>query len=133
MEKFLLVLQGVPGSGKSTVALTLSQLTGAVICSADQYFYRLGLGEYKFERNRLGEAHSYCHDKAEACLKEGLSVIIDNTNILQKHAQVYFDLAKKSNATIGVIRCHGQFESVHGVPEETVNRMRDQMEDLSWE
>lgn len=126
----LYVLQGVPGSGKSTVAKHLQAATGAVICSTDDYFTGAD-GVYRFDPTKLGEAHQANQEKASRLLREGKSVIVDNTNILRKHCKPYVAEACACGASVVFVRCEGRFGSIHSVPPETVERMRNQMETLT--
>ena len=84
---------GASGSGKTTKAKELADQTGAVICSADSYFYRNG--PYEFDAKKLGVAHRLCYEMAESSLKVGKPVIIDNTNTNAKDRKVYIKLAEQ--------------------------------------
>ena len=53
--KQLILLRGLPGSGKSTFAKSL----GGIHIEADQYFMQDG--EYKFDASQLKHAHNYCY------------------------------------------------------------------------
>lgn len=128
--KTLYVLQGVPGSGKSTVARAMAHgLTNCVICSTDDFFYQDG--EYRFDPARLAENHAKNLSRAVSCMQNGFTVILDNTNIKRWHVQPYVEAARENGYSVVYIRVNGQFANIHGVPDHTVCRMRDEMEDLS--
>jgi len=127
----LTVLQGVPGSGKSTTARIISELTGAVICSTDDYFIENGV--YKFDESKLSEFHKKNFERACCLMLEGNSVIIDNTNILLRSCLKYCEFAMKLGFEVEFIRCTGNYQNVHGVSGEKVEKMRLQMEKLSIE
>src|SRR5271165_5244264 len=80
----IVILSGVSGSGKSTVAIELAlvaELSGkkSQICSADQYFETVN--GYKFDRTKLGDAHSFCFGSFLAAIQRGVEmIIVDNTN-----------------------------------------------------
>ncbi len=137
MSKTLIIMQGAPGSGKSSVAeaLQFSSMRYAgddcIICSADYYFTNGKTGEYNFDASKLPEAHAECRRDASRLMSEEVGVvIIDNTNIYKKHAAPYIDMARQHGYKVQIIRCVGEWENVHGVPEEKVKQMRDAMEDL---
>lgn len=89
MESRVIILSGIPGSGKSTYS---KQFLGATICSADQYFMRTGT--YKFDPSKLGEAHGSCLKKfIEACQGRG-TIIVDNTNTSAMEIAPYFAVAQ---------------------------------------
>lgn len=135
MTKTMFILQGAPGSGKSKIAEAIMRQAAAedffpaVICSTDQFF--MVNGKYVFDRTKLAECHKLNQDKAKQYLVNGYSVVIDNTNIKKIHVEPYVRIAKEAKAQIQIIRCYGKFQNVHGVPEEIVQRMRNEMEDLS--
>lgn len=138
MSKTLIIMQGAPGSGKSSVAEALQfhseRYTGdaCIICSADYYFIDGKTGKYNFDASKLPEAHEACRKDAFELLREGVGVvIIDNTNIYKKHAAPYISMARHYGYKVQIIRCVGEWKNVHGVPEEKVKQMRAQMEDLT--
>ncbi|KAG7155073.1 2',3'-cyclic-nucleotide 3'-phosphodiesterase-like isoform X2 [Homarus americanus] len=94
-SKIMLILKGIPGSGKSFIAQKIKEVyEDAVVCSADSYFMRDG--EYQFDRDQLKEAHEFCQHTASEAAKEGLHVIvIDNTNVRNWEMKYYLDLAKE--------------------------------------
>ena len=81
----VVILRGVPGSGKSTVAKKIKEVFTdheVVICSADDYFLT-SAGEYIFDPSRLPEVHHSCLEKFKrAIAQDGHKriVIVDNTN-----------------------------------------------------
>ena len=122
-------MQGVPGSGKSTLAKELAVEHDAVICSTDDFFYDEN-GEYKFSVQSLGENHRKNLDKAKKLMNQNINVIIDNTNILKIHAKPYIDYAKEKNYEIVIVRCNGQYQNIHGVPELKILELSEKMEEL---
>jgi predicted kinase len=104
-NKTMYIMRGLPGSGKSSMASMLQALTNAKICSADHYF--IMDGEYKFNRDNLEKAHRFCFKTAEEAIKEGKSVIIDNTNVTLDVYMKYKELANDAlfNCIILEIYC----------------------------
>jgi len=91
----MLVMRGLPGSGKSTVVKKIKQkYPEAVSCSADDYFYTNGV--YEFQREKIKDAHAYCQQKTEEhCKLLTRLLIIDNTHVQKWEATPYFKLANK--------------------------------------
>jgi len=90
MEKTLVIVRGVPGSGKSTFA----SLITSFVCTADDHFMKGG--KYMFDRNQLGAAHKACIDKCEWGMHTALPVIaVANTSVHAKDLKPYIDLANK--------------------------------------
>jgi hypothetical protein len=72
-EVELLLIRGLPGSGKTTMAKKYAQ-AGYVHCEADQYF-EVG-GEYRFDGSKLRAAHDDCLRRAIAAMDAGRSVVV---------------------------------------------------------
>ncbi|NXL87405.1 N4BP2 protein, partial [Alectura lathami] len=91
----LVLLRGVPGSGKSYLARTLLEDNpGGVILSTDDYFYKHG--QYHYDPDCLGEAHDWNRKRAKEAFEMGISpIIIDNTNIQAWEMKPYVMLAQQ--------------------------------------
>ena len=99
----MVVMRGLPGSGKSTVVSAISRLyPRAVVCSADHYFLRDG--RYEFDPALLKSAHQECQDKARAACEAGERlVVVDNTGVRRWELVTYFKLAQSYNYTVIVV------------------------------
>lgn len=120
----LTIVRGLPGSGKSTLAKKLAQADGAYHLEADMYFVD-AMGNYAFDKAKLSSAHAWCRDSVEAELKAGSDVYVSNTFTTQKEMNPYLDMARELGAKVQVILCQGEFGSIHDVPEETMQAMRN--------
>jgi predicted kinase len=120
MSKSLIILRGLPGSGKSTVA----KLFNAPVCCADDYVYVNG--EYMWTPQRAARAHMLCQDKCKTLMKEGKQVIvIANTNVKERDIRVYSKMAEQFGYivfSLVVENRHGG-KNEHGVPEEKLKDM----------
>lgn len=74
-EKTLILMRGLPGSGKSTTAKTF----GLPVYSTDDYF--LVDGKYVFDGRKLIEYHDRNFKRTKEALAKGLSVVVDNCNV----------------------------------------------------
>ncbi|KAM4904464.1 NEDD4-binding protein 2-like 2 [Sylvia borin] len=92
-QKFLLILRGLPGSGKSTLSrVLLGQSGDGVVLSTDDYF-RQQCG-YTYNAAQLGDAHEWNHKRAKQAMEQGKSpVIIDNTNTQAWEMKPYVEVA----------------------------------------
>ena len=134
MSKILVLLRGLPGSGKSSFAKHM--WSDFVICEADQFFYDQG-GNYNFDPSKLRDAHKYCKDKVETFMSDNEKnsqfypeIVVSNTFTREWEMDEYFKLAKKYNyqvVSLIVENRHGN-KNVHGVPDSKIEEMRNRFE-----
>jgi predicted kinase len=118
----LVLVRGIPGSGKSTVASAIGYSSDWMHLETDMFW--MENGEYKFDVNRLREAHEWCQAKTREYLTLGMDVVVSNTFTTIKELRPYFDIAREFSIVPQVITCHAQYGNVHDVPEETLAKMR---------
>jgi len=132
-------MQGIPGSGKSTVAKAMAGIDGDALYSTDDYWMESGV--YRYDVDRIGEAHAWNQSNARAAMLLGFPlVIIDNTNIKKRYAQPYLDLAQECGYPVQVVRVEVAVEEAirrnnmrtedRRIPEDVIRRMAAEMEDL---
>jgi len=127
----VIVMRGLPGSGKSTYANKLAELGPTTIVSADKFFMKDGV--YKFDAAKIGDAHSSCLREFVDLIQNGFlhghTVIVDNTNTTAREIAPYYQLALAFGHEVkivsvkspGVQTCIDR--NVHGVPSATIARM----------
>lgn len=111
-----IILRGVSGAGKSTVA----ELFRLPIVSADYFFIDLD-GNYNFDRSLLHLAHESCFGLFKGYLKMDYDVVVDNTNTSEKEIKRYIEYATKHGhevISLVVENRHGN-DSIHDVPQDT--------------
>jgi predicted kinase len=107
--KTLYLMQGVSGSGKSTIAnmiLEFCEYNNNIKCeiaSTDDLWYD-EFGKYHFDASRLGEMHSKNQNYVKSLMQKNIeNVIVDNTNMTNKEAKPYLMLAKEFGYIVQVI------------------------------
>jgi predicted kinase len=132
MSKILIILRGLPGSGKTSFA---KYMFSNNIFEADQYFYN-NEGNYNFDANKLHQAHLDCQRRVEELMKisdttqYGQEIVVSNTSTTEKELQPYLNLADKYNykvVSLIVENRHGN-KSVHGVPADKIEQMKNRFQ-----
>ena len=123
--KQLILLRGLPGSGKSTFA----NLLGGIHVEADQYFMQDG--EYKFDASKLKQAHNWCKLRVEHSMEDGANKItVSNTFTQEWEMDTYFELAEKygyQTSCLIVENRHGGV-NIHGCPDDKIEQMKNRFE-----
>jgi predicted kinase len=129
----LILLRGLPGAGKSTLAKIILQIRETdepEVLSADDFFVNEN-GEYEFDSQKIKEAHQYCQFRcSERMRQQKVKIVVANTFTQEWEMKVYYDMAERYNYrvhTIIVENRHGS-ENVHGVPEDKLQQMKDRFE-----
>uniref|UniRef100_A0A8C6JMH6 Uncharacterized protein n=1 Tax=Melopsittacus undulatus TaxID=13146 RepID=A0A8C6JMH6_MELUD len=92
-QKLLLILRGLPGSGKTTLShVLLGQSCNGIVFSTDDYFRQQD--GYTYNAAQLGDAHNWNQMRAKQAMEQGKSpVIIDNTNTQAWEMKPYVEVA----------------------------------------
>ena len=122
----LILIRGLPGSGKTTLATSLDARFRHF--EADQFFETED--GYNFIPSKIGHAHEWCQRMVKGCLEDGLDVVVANTFTTKKELQPYLDMADQSGIIPNIVTCNGKFGSIHDVPLHTIIKMEDRWEDL---
>lgn len=129
----LILLRGLPGSGKTTFARTFKD---ALVFAADDFFYRRGEGKYAFDPTLLGEAHLTCQRETRGALEAGAVVVVTNTFSQRWELEAYFKIAAEVGVRVTVADLFDAGlddealvqRGLHGVPQETIAAMRSRWE-----
>lgn len=126
----LILVRGLPGSGKSTFAKQLALKEGLAHYEADRFFDERG----RFDARLLPVAHARCLRQTHNELGYyGGSVVVSNTFTTLEEMEPYFQLAEALGAEVVVYKCRGRFKSIHNVPPATIRRMAARWQDIEGE
>lgn len=97
-ERRLVIMRGLPGSGKSTAATGLT-VGGGVVYATDDFF--MDNGEFKFDARRLRDANTWNQERTKGAMEKGETlIVIDNNNVKRWEARPYVELGIKYGYTI---------------------------------
>jgi predicted kinase len=114
----VVIMRGLPGSGKSYYADKLSKQNASIICSADSFFETIVLTtdaligsytgmfqtEYHFDATKLPVAHAKCFSNFLNALKAQYKhIIVDNTNIHKWEYQNYEAAASLAGYSVQIV------------------------------
>ncbi len=123
----LILLRGLPGSGKSTVAAVLSEGKYPVL-SIDSYFTDPQTGKYNFEFDKNHLAYKNCEQQTLEQIKAGAyKIFVDNTFTLEWEMEPYFKMAAENSYRLFVLTVENRHGSanVHEIPEEQLRKMAE--------
>jgi len=124
--KTLILLRGLPGSGKSTFAQTLN----CPVFEADMFFVN-SQGVYNFDFTRIKDAHSWCQEMVEDHMfNQHEKIAVSNTFTQEWEMKPYYDMAKTYGYNVFSIIVENRHdgENVHGVPADKLEVMKNRFE-----
>jgi predicted kinase len=134
IPKILTLVRGLPGSGKSTFANTITNEFS--VCEADKFFYDKE-GNYNFDATNLSQAHKWCKEQVEIRMKDNQvnyqfypHIVVSNTFTQEWEMDEYVKLAEKYGYmvfTVIVENRHGGVNQ-HGVPVDKLEQMKNRFE-----
>ena len=136
----LILVRGVSGAGKSTIADMLSVYLHSCFSTDDMFMVD---GEYKFDPSKLGEYHDATVKKVKDVMVDRqfeigsgedlltpTTIVVHNTFTQEWEMKPYFELAEEFNwrvHTIIVENRHGS-KSIHDVPDDVVKAQKERFE-----
>ena len=133
----VVLMSGVSGVGKSTMARNIVAEDGGVVISADDYFMREG--RYEFSAAKLPLAHAQClrrYIELIQCAPASCTyIVVDNTNTTVVELAPYVAIATAYGFPVELrtLRSELSFEklaarSVHGCSLGVIRRMQSNLE-----
>lgn len=142
--RVMVLMRGAPGSGKSFLSRAIVDKTLGNgdyrnhIFSADDYFIVNGV--YKYQADRIDEAHRFNQSNVRAKARDGWSpIVVDNTNMRLWEMQAYVQIAADNGYYLEVLEpiTHWRYNArslsarnTHGVPEQKIKNMLANYEKL---
>lgn len=130
----LLLIRGIPGTGKTTLAKTIKDTNGIPYfhVEADMYFTQKD-GSYQYDRSKINEAHTWCQKKAAEALEKGLNVVVSNTFCQDWEIEPYILMAKVLGIPYEIISLKKEYGSIHNLPKDVMQRFRNRFKESCYE
>jgi len=136
----LILVRGVSGAGKSTIADMLSVYLHSCFSTDDMFMVD---GEYKFDPSKLGKYHDATVQKVKDVMVDRqfeigsgedlltpTTIVVHNTFTQEWEMKPYFELAETFGwrvHTIIVENRHGS-KSIHDVPDDALKAQKERFE-----
>lgn len=140
--KIMVIVRGLPGSGKTYLARSIAQLAdeddpAQFIFSTDDYFMKKGR-IYDFDPRKLDDAHTFNQKRVLKAVTSGISpIIVDNTNTQGWEMKPYVVFAVKYGYFLEVLEPNTRWannvneltkRNIHNVPKFTIQKMLERYE-----
>lgn len=126
----LIIVRGLPGSGKSTYAKQIKKVRAVV--EIEMYF-TTPAGDYHFNLSKLQDAHHWCQELVRSFLAVRRPVVVANIFSRKWEIDHYLRIAEDLKVPVEIHKCVGSFTNIHGIPKTTIQAMRERWEDMPGE
>ncbi|MFN0030662.1 MAG: AAA family ATPase [Flavobacteriales bacterium] len=129
-KKNLILLRGLPGAGKTALALLLSEHGRYPVFSVDDYFTDAD-GNYHFEFDKNHLAYKNCEVRTEDAMHVAAQkIFVHNTFVYNWEMEPYFKLAASYGYELFVITVekYHEFTNTHGVSSDQLLKMTEKFE-----
>ena len=120
----LIILRGLPGSGKSTRAADYPDH----LHYEPDHFFSDTRGKYRFDSQLWGKACEWTLVMADFALARGESVVVSDVFSKAGSLAPYKDIATAHGAKILVKTCDGDYGNSHRVPLFIYNQMKGEFD-----
>jgi predicted kinase len=129
VEPPLIVVSGLPGTGKSFFCRKLAERLPFLILSSDT-LRKILFSSPRYKESENKRLFSTCHALIEELLRKGIPVIFDATNLLERHREYLYRAAKRAEAKLILVYVEAPSEVVRQrlLAREQVAALQDDSE-----
>lgn len=99
VEPALILVSGLPGTGKSFFCRRLAERFPLLILASDT-LRKILFSSPQYEENENKCLFSACHVLVEEFLRKGIPVIFDATNLMEHHREYFYRAAQRAGAKL---------------------------------
>jgi predicted kinase len=121
------LIRGLPGSGKTTIALTKWVPLGYAHFENDMYYIREGV--YTYDPAEAAEAREWCEIETFKALESGRNVVVCNAFISRWSARPYREMCREGYGWMTFEVAIGNYPNTHSVKPAVIDRMFFDWED----
>lgn len=125
----MIVIRGLPGSGKSTAAKKFVA-TGYTFLEADMFYVDLD-GVYNFDYDKRSDAWAWTKETYANLLRSGQDVVLAGVFPYNRTLQKIKDECDYMGVSITVLTVEADHGNIHEVPEEVLAGMKAAWEPLN--
>jgi predicted kinase len=131
-QPILIVVSGLPGTGKSYLARRLTERLPFVIVETD-FIRKTLFAQPTYSAEESGWVHRVGHALIDRLLRKGVRVIFDATNLVEFQREMLYHLADKAGAKLIIVQTHAAEEVVRQRLERR-HEVRDphDLSDADW-
>jgi len=118
----LIIISGLPGTGKSFFSRKLAERLPCVIIESDairKIFFHTPV--YTVQENK--QLFALCHKLMEHLLQKGFHIVFDATNLVEQHRERLYRIAHQQESSLIIVRTRAPVEIVR-------DRLRNRNENL---
>ncbi len=133
MRPVLVIMTGLPGTGKSFVATILAKGLDAAIIRTD-FVRKVLFPSPKYTGGESRTVYQVAYQVTERLLSEGISVVFDGTNLREDYRRTLYGIGQRRGAKVAIVLTTAPEELVRErLTAQNQGRARRYCSDATWE
>ena len=129
---FFILVSGLPGTGKSYLSRRLAERLALAVLETDALRKTL-FPTPIYSAEESARLFQTCHLLIEELLKQGIPVLLDSTNLIERHRERLYSIAERLGAKLLIVRAKAPLESVrHRLQRRSEARDEEAHSDADW-